>query len=141
MWILRGDCVLEKIKCILSDKSTYRFLLVGLICTSLDFCIYVILLGRTNLILSKTISMSCSMLVNYFLNKFWSFSARHKKNQYELLRFAATQMANMFANVSVNAIIFSATQIKSLAFIIATGVAFCVNYVLQRFWVFTNKIN
>ena len=91
------------------------------------------------LLLSKTISMSCSMLVNYFLNKFWSFSARHKKNQYELLRFAATQMANMFANVSVNAIIFSATQIKSLAFIIATGVAFCVNYVLQRFWVRSTK--
>lgn len=131
----------EKIKRILSDKSTYRFLLVGLICTSLDFCIYVILLSRTNVILSKMISMSCSMVVNYFLNKFWSFSARHKKNRYELLRFAASQMVNMFANVLVNAIIFSVTQIKGLAFIIATGVALCVNYFLQRFWVFKNKNN
>lgn len=126
----------EQIKRIISDKSTYRFLIVGLICTSLDFCIYLALLAKTGVIPSKTISMSCAMLVNYFLNKFWSFSARRTRDKYELLRFFVSQLANISANVSVNAIIFWTTQIKSFAFIMATGTAFIINYLLQRRWVF-----
>lgn len=92
-------------------------------------------------VIGKAVSMICSMIVNYFLNKFWSFSARESKKGKELLRYSASQVCNIAINVSVNAMILKVSGIKILAYILATGIAMVANYLLQRFWVFRKEKN
>lgn len=128
-----------KIKKIILDKSSVRFVLVGGCCTLIDFAIYMLLVDRIGAIWGKGISMGCAMIVNYFLNKFWSFSANNTKAAPELVRYVCAQAVNITVNVSVNAISLKLLGVKSIAFILATGIAMTVNYLLQRFWVFKKK--
>lgn len=129
----------EKIGKALSDKTVIRFLLVGGACTLLDFCIYMAVFPAAGAVTGKGLSMSCSMVVNYFLNKFWSFSAGRRRAGREAVRYLLAQMANLLVNVSVNAFVLRMTGMKIVAYVSATGIAMVVNYILQRFWVFHYK--
>jgi len=128
--------VLEIIKKSIFNKSVIRFLVVGCCCTALDFIIYILIVDYIGTVLGKGISMICSMVMNYFLNKFWSFSAKTTKDKKELIRYVIAQAVNITVNVTVNVFLLNISSIKVLAFICATGIAMVVNYMLLRFWVF-----
>ena len=57
------------------DKTLIRFIIVGGCCTLIDFAMYMLIMEHVGAVIGKAVSMGCSMLVNFFLNKFWSFSA------------------------------------------------------------------
>lgn len=126
----------EKLRKIIFDKSILKFVVVGGCCTLIDFIIYMVIVDHVGVVLSKGISMGCSMIVNYFLNKFWSFSVKETKTGIELVKYSVAQVINITVNVLVNAAVLKLFGIKILAFILATGIAMVVNYLLQRFWVF-----
>lgn len=117
----------------------FRFLVVGGLSTSLDMLIYFILFPQFGAIWSKMISMSFSILLSYNLNRYWSFKIERKRTIGEVLKYLATQLINITVNVSTNYIVLSLTGYKIVAFIIATATAMCINYLLQKVWVFRKK--
>lgn len=121
------------------DKTLVRFIIVGGCCTLIDFGIYMLITEYVGAIIGKGISMGCSMVVNFFLNKFWSFSARGTTSKLELPKYICTQIVNISVNVSVNAGILYMLNMKIVAFVCATGIAMVVNYLLQKFWVFKKE--
>lgn len=127
---------MDRIKYFLRDQSIWKFLMVGGCCTIIDYVLYMLLVDDLGIFLSKGGSMGCSMVVNYFLNKYWSFSARENKTGREVIRYMIAQALNILANVCTNAVIFKCFKVKTVAFIGATGIAMVINYLLQRFWVF-----
>lgn len=129
----------NKLKNIIFDKSVIRFVIVGFFCTSIDFSIYMFIVEYVDVIIGKGISMVCSIIINYFLNKFWSFSANKVYDKTELARYIGTQIINISTNVFVNAIVLQVFNMKIVAFICATGIAMVINYLLQRFWVFKKR--
>ena len=128
--------MLTFIKKMLSEKSVYRFIAVGCLCTIIDFIIYMLIIDKVGAVYGKTISMLCSVIVNFILNKFWSFSFGHTRSVYELLKYITSQGINIAINVFVNYFILSLLERKVVAFVFATGIAMIVNYLLQKFWVF-----
>lgn len=118
------------------DKSVIKFLVVGGCCTFIDYSIYMMIVDKIGALGGKGISMGCSMIINYLLNKYWSFDAKKNKKGKEITRYIISQVANITVNMSVNFIVLSVIGQKTIAFLCATGVAMIVNYLLQRFWVF-----
>ena len=130
----------DKLKKNILNKTVYRFLIVGGGCTFIDFAIYFSILNQLGPFCSKGISMSVSTVVNFILNKFWSFSAGKNREFMEGVRYVCTQVINISFNIMVNAFVLYITGEKIIAFIFATGMAMIVNYMLQRFWVFKRAV-
>lgn len=118
------------------NKSVIKFLAVGGCCTFIDYSIYMMIVDKIGVLGGKGISMGCSMIINYLLNKYWSFDAKKTKKGKEITRYILSQVANITVNMSINFIVLSVIGQKTIAFLCATGVAMIVNYLLQRFWVF-----
>ncbi|MCM1540493.1 MAG: GtrA family protein [Blautia sp.] len=133
---LKIQNVIDQIK---NNISFLKFCIVGGISTFLDLGIYLLLYDGAGVVLSKIVSMGCSMVFSYNLNKKWSFSISTKRTKKEVGRYLVTQAINMTVNVGVNYIVLEIFQIKLFAFIVATLVAMTINYVLQKRWVFRGE--
>lgn len=120
------------------NLSFVKFCIVGSVCTLLDMLIYIFFVGTLGPIYAKTFSMCCSMILSYILNKVWSFSAKKGKIRSELVRYIISQVINLSVNVSVNYVVLKLTDMTLVAFLVATGMAMLVNYILQRCYVFRN---
>lgn len=121
-------------KCIF-EYTIFRFLLVGSICTGIDFIIYMLLSIYIGGTVSKTISMIISMTVNYFVNKHWSFASKNTVSK-TIVKFIPTQCLNLLVNVTTNSIVLNYTGMRIVAFVVATLLAMSINYFLQKKWVF-----
>lgn len=123
----------------LTSTSVFRFLLVGGASTTLDFVIYTVLGRWIPATPAKLISMLCSTLLAFFINKNWTFQNKEQGLLVSLGKYYLAQAANIATNVTVNAVLLRLTDRRVLAFVGATGVAMCVNYLLQRLFVFRRK--
>lgn len=121
------------------DKVLLKFLLVGGTTTAIDFVIYTFLGRWLSPVPAKLISMLCSTLFAFFINKSWTFQSEGQSLLTSLGKYYLAQAANIATNVTVNAILLRLTGRRILAFVGATGVATCVNYLLQRLFVFQKK--
>lgn len=123
-------------KIILKYNSLIRFLIVGGISTCIDFLIYMFLSNYIYIYIAKTMSMLVSMSFSFVANKYWSFNAGEEGLKKNLIRYCITQVINLSTNVGINYVVYLAFKNKLLAFVIATGAAMIVNYLLQKKFVF-----
>ena len=117
-------------------KSQARFLVVGGSSTLLDFVIYMLLSTKVDITISKCISMSISSIYSFFINKNWTFSDSEKITIVLALKYILCVLINIGVNTLVNTLTFSITNNKTISFIIATGIAMIVNFVIQKEVVF-----
>lgn len=117
-------------------KSQARFLVVGGSSTLLDFAIYMLLSTKVDITISKCISMSISSIYSFFINKNWTFSDSEKITIVLALKYILCVLINIGVNTLVNTLTFSITNNKIISFIIATGIAMIVNFVIQKEVVF-----
>lgn len=114
-----------------------RFLLVGGSSTLLDYGIYGLLSMTINFNLAKLLSMVCSCVYSFFLNKSFTFQDKGKISPRHVIRYFISQLINIGINVAVNALVYGWTGKKLLGMLFATGSAMTVNFLLQRFMVFS----
>ena len=117
-------------------KSQARFLVVGGSSTLLDFAIYMLLSTKVDITISKCISMSISSIYSFFINKNWTFSDSEKITIVLALKYILCVLINIGVNTLVNTLTFIITNNKIISFIIATGIAMIVNFVIQKEVVF-----
>jgi len=120
---------------IYKDKYA-KFIISGGFSTTIDFAIYVLLSNFIAINPSKAISISCSTVFTFFLNKNWVFMTRNLNKWPALFRYFIVFLINLSVNVTTNGLVFEFTDQKILAFIIATIVASFINFTLQSKWVF-----
>ncbi len=121
-------------------KKILRFCIVGGLSTLLDFGIYMLLSRNIDITVSKIISMSIACIFSFFVQKMWTFSNRNLVSAKMVVLFIVSQLINIGVNASTNALCFNITANKIIAFIVATGVAMVVNFLLQNYIVFPKKI-
>lgn len=121
------------------NNSFIKFCIVGGGSTLLDLSIYLLLFNVTDAVIAKIVSMGCSMVFSYNLNKRWSFRVDTKKTKREIGSYFVTQLVNLSVNVGINSFVLSVTNMKLVAFAVATLVAMTVNYTLQKVWVFRKR--
>ncbi len=129
-------------------KSAYRFIIVGGVATFIDFLLYMVLSRYMDISIAKFLSMSASSILSYFANKCWTFSNNERSNMKYITKYYVTFFVNMSVNLLINRCVYyicvsrfllMTSLSKCVAFVIATGVAMIVNYVLQKCWVFKQK--
>lgn len=117
-------------------KSQARFLVVGGSSTLLDFIIYMLLSTKLNITISKFISMTVSSIYSFLINKNWTFNNKNKITFILTFKYILCVFINIFVNTTSNTLIFNLTNNKIISFIIATGFAMIVNFVIQKEVVF-----
>lgn len=114
-----------------------RFLICGGVTTVLDFTVYRCLIEGIGPLTAKSISFCFGAVLSFFLNRRWTFRAQSTISGPLILKFAVTQGVNLATNSGTNYIILQITHHLICAFICATGCGMVVNFILQRFWVFS----
>ncbi|MDR2802553.1 MAG: GtrA family protein [Prevotellaceae bacterium] len=115
-------------------------------------CDYGIMIFLTELVgihYTLSIAVACVLgaVVNFSLNKTWSFYSRNKSYKFsstqQLLRFAFVLVSSILLKISGTYLLtsFAGIDYKISRIITDIIVSLCYNYVLQRFWVFQSGIN
>ena len=120
---------------IYKDKYT-KFIISGGFFTSIDFVIYILLSNIIPINPSKAISITCSTVCAFFVNKNWVFMSHNLNKWPALFRFSIVFFINLLVNVTTNGLVFEFTGKKIFSFVIATVLASIVNFTLQSRWVF-----
>lgn len=114
-----------------------RFGMSGCLSTGIDFIIYM-LLGRIGVLLefAKFLSVFTAATISFFINRKWTFRFQHKTDWKLIGRYVITQLANVTANTTGNAVALYMLGNVYVAFVFATGCGFVVNFTLQKYFVF-----
>ena len=122
------------------------FLVVGLLTVMLDFLIYhsLVWLGLFSADFAKAISFLAGTVFAYFANRAWTFGQTVQAAG-SGWRFIFLYSLTLAANVGVNTMalkmmsgVFMAMQ---WAFLLATGVSACLNFLGMKLFVFKAKHN
>lgn len=127
------------IKKVLTGSFT-RFIIIGGTATCIDFTIYMLLSQWISFSYAKAISMIISCVFSFFINKKWTFHDKEAINTIKISKYVISQGINIVINVSMNAFVLEISNIKILAFIIATATAMVANFLLQKNFVFKGGI-
>lgn len=130
----------EKFKLLLMSSkhgSLFRFVITGCCTTTTDFLLYHILTTIGLFIpLSKGFASICAACLSFFMNRKWSFRATAEQPHKQIWKFICSQAISIGANVCTNSLVLLMFNHKILAFLCATFVSMCINYTLQKVWVF-----
>ena len=129
---------MKKLKDKLLSNTIIKFLLVGGGSTGIDFVIYMLLSLKISIMGAKAAAMVVASIFSYVANKHYTFENAQKTNIVYLMKFYLTFGANFVANIGVNYWIYSRTGYKVFAYVIATMCGMTVNYIGQRFFVFSS---
>jgi putative flippase GtrA len=120
-----------------------RFLVIGVSCVFIDLGIYRALVVQFGLSVdvAKAISYWGGVIVGFVGNKFWTFRSQQKSLR-EPLSYFALYCVTMGANIGCNRAVLSilGPNATAVAFLFATGVTTCLNFIGLRFLVFRNGI-
>jgi len=123
-------------------KQVFYFLLVGIIAVSTDYLIYVNTLETLGSIFAKLLSFYSGVIVSFLINSTVTFKQKNKNliNSKNFVKYFIGLTFSMFLNVCINyLLIILFDNIESsiiLAFIGATFISMCFNFMAMKFWVF-----
>lgn len=118
-------------------KEILKFLVGGGTAVIIDFLVYKILMiigiERT---IAKTISFICGSIVGFIINKYWTFKSP-KFQIKEILKYTILYIITAFINSQVNKYTLLLFGSEFFAFLCATGVSTILNFLGQKFLIFT----
>ena len=119
------------------EKDILKFLVGGGTAVIIDFLVYKILMivgiERT---IAKTISFICGSIVGFIINKYWTFKSP-KFQIKEILKYTILYIITAFINSQVNKYTLLLFGSEFFAFLCATGVSTILNFLGQKFLIFT----
>ena len=114
-----------------------KFLVGGGSAVVTDFIAYKLLMNfgmdRNS---AKTISFICGSIVGFIINKYWTFKSP-KFQIKEILKYAVLYIVTAFINSQVNKYTLLLFGSEMFAFLCATGVSTILNFLGQKFLIFT----
>ena len=117
-----------------------RFALVGGIAVVLDAASYWALMhfGQLSPVWAKRVSFGIGSVWAFFANKYFTFAVRELRASEPFL-FAIVYLAGWFLNSVTHDLVLGWSGLKWFAFLAATGVSTCSNFIGQKFLVFRRK--
>lgn len=119
-------------------KEFVRFLFGGGSAVLVDFITYQIFqaLGLP-IDIAKALSFICGSVVGFLINKLWTFESK-KFSKGEIIRYGILYSCTAMMNSAVNRLVLSVLSVKAAGFLCATGVSTVLNFLGQKYFVFTN---
>lgn len=118
-----------------------RFAMCGCLSTGVDLTVY-LLLGRMGMPWesAKFLSVFLGASVSFFINRKWTFRFQDQTDWKLITRYVIAQLGNMVANTVGNAVALRTVGNVYVAFVVATGCGFAVNFILQKYFVFRGGV-
>lgn len=118
-----------------------RYIITGCLAVSMDIIVYSLLQGLLGYDLAKMLSFIAGTCVGFTLNKFWTFQQMHSAVK-QLTKFSILYISSLSANVLINKLsLIILPEFIFTAFLIATTSSTILNYLGNKFWVFTDEVN
>lgn len=119
-------------------KELLRFLVGGGSAVIIDYVTYKLLLYfGMDVSLAKAISFICGSIVGFIINKLWTFESKSFYKS-EILRYVILYAITAYINADVNDLALNLFQNQLFAFFCATCISTVLNFIGQKFFVFTN---
>ena len=117
-----------------------RFLVVGGIAVALDAASYWALMrfGGLSPVWAKRVSFGIGSVWAFFANKYFTFAVRELRASEPVL-FVIVYIGGWFLNSVTHDLVLGWFGLKWFAFLAATGVSTCSNFIGQKFLVFRRK--
>lgn len=113
-----------------------RFIVTGLMAVATDYISYLLLANFIAVDFAKGSSFILGSVVAFVLNKLWTFESE-KKASAALLPFIMLYSSTFCVNVGLNHFtLVYVSDIKTLAFLVATAASTILNFLGMKFWVF-----
>lgn len=120
------------------NQSLWRFLIVGVTVTAVDFGVLALLHGllAVNVVASAVIAFLTSFVVNFTLSRQWTFQSTQARASTQLIKFCSLVAVNTVATAAGMWLLTSSGVQYLVAKLMLTAVIFCFNYVIMRRWIF-----
>ncbi len=119
-----------------TKKEIPKFLVTGILAVFTDYCSYLLLSHFITIDIAKGISFTLGASVAFILNKFWTFEYE-KKAISAILPFISLYASTLIVNVTLNHFsLIYISELKTVAFLIATSASTVLNFIGMKFWVF-----
>jgi putative flippase GtrA len=123
----------------IQQKELIRFLFSGGAAVVTDFAVYYLLHPYTTYAVAKGISFVTGSIVAFLLNKYWTFGMNEYAHS-EVIKFAILYTLTLGANMGVNELCLTQLHFAVwLAFLFATGTSTVLNFIGQKWWVFSRQ--
>ncbi len=124
-------------------KHFFKAQLSSLLATLVDFLIMVLSVeaGKLHYVIAATLGACCGALVNFIINRYWSFKATHTPAKQQGFRYSLVWIGSILLNVSGIYVLTHFLQIKYILskIIVAIIVGLGFNYTLQKEYVFNTN--
>lgn len=119
-------------------RSLWRFLVVGVTVTLVDFGLLALLHGLlgVQVVVSAVAAFLAAFVVNFTLSRQWTFESTQMKPGVQLVKFSILVAANTVVTAVGIWFLTSAGMQYLLAKLLLTAVIVCVNYFVMRLWIF-----
>lgn len=120
-------------------KELLKFLVGGGSAVITDYIIYkILLLINIDVSIAKSISFICGSIVGFIINKLWTFESKKFKKS-EIGKYTILYSITAVINSVVNKVVLELLGIQIIAFLCATGISTILNFLGQKFFVFSRK--
>lgn len=129
----------------ITHKQLVKFAIVGIGNTLLDITLYFILTRlfpffSVHVLVAKALSFLLASISSFVFNRYWTFRKQASITLPELVRFYITVLMAIIINVISLFVFLRAFHFFDLpAVVLATAVTFVWNFLVSKFWVFTNR--
>lgn len=120
--------------------SIVKFSIVGVSNTLLNFIIFILLnsLG-VNYMVASIIAYSLSIVNSYFWNSRLVFKCENENKKSVVIKFVILNLIGLSINTLLIGVLVGILELKKIvAMVIVTLLVMCINYVLNKIWVFKN---
>ncbi len=116
-----------------------RFILIGVLNTSLTFMVYYVLVFlKVNYLLANILAYSAGTINSYFWNRAWVFKCQ--KDHSELFyKFVIVNLITLLLNSSVLYVLVTFSLGKIVSQVAATFFGIWTNFLLNKIWTFKVK--
>lgn len=119
-------------------KEIWKFLVGGGSAVLTDAVAYALLKQYIDLSVAKAVSYIFGATVGFIINKKWTFESKYFKMS-EVIKYVVLYVFSAFANTVVNKLVLHLIPSVTFAFLCATGVSTVINFLGQKFFVFSKK--
>ena len=118
-----------------------KFSIVGVSNTLLNFVIFILLNNiGINYMIASIIAYSISIINSYFWNSRLVFKYDNKNKRSVIIKFIILNLIGLSINTLLMAILVGVLAIKKMvAMFIVTLLVMCINYILNKIWVFKKE--
>ncbi len=122
-----------------SLKEIFRFLVGGGSAVAVDFLSYHLLMYiGIPVTPSKAVSYVLGAAVGFIINKLWTFESRTFLTM-EIVKYIILYAFSAMVNALINRTVLDWLDISIIAFLAATGTSTIINYLGQKFFVFSKR--